>query len=171
MAKTKTPQPVDEENYDPDGLAYELEVARGLKSKSLSKRKAAEQIWTAIASGRACETTILTWCEYVAKQISANIIDDKDYDDRLRGGRALKCISLYDRDDEYRELRAFIELRLEFEELVTPGNRAQSRDKLTPMQIVSDWRSLGHFKDVKDRAAAKTVKREWDKIPPKIKSL
>lgn len=171
MAKTKAPQPVDEENHDPDGLAYELEVARGSKSDFISKRKAAENIWTAIAKGKACENTIFTWCEYVATQISANIIEDKDCDGRSRGSRALECISLYDRDDEYRELRAFIELRLEFEELVTPSNRAQSKDKLTPMQIVKYWRSLGHFKDVKDRAAAKTVTREWKKIPPKPKSL
>ena len=169
MAKTKAPQPVDEENYDPDGLAYELEVARGLKSKRITKRTAAEQIWTAIAEGRACETTILTWCEYVAKQITDNIIDNENLDDRLRGALALNCIGLSLRDDKYREMRAHIEMLVFFDEQADHKN--PEYEKLTPMRFVEYWRSLGNFKGVSERAAAKTVKREWNKVVPEPKEL
>ena len=152
------------QNHDPDGLAYELEVARGTRSKSLSKRKAAERIWTAIATGTACEGTIVSWCEYVAQQITKNIIRNNDLDASRRGSLALECIGLYQRDDEYRQLRSYIEMRLEFEELVTPKDRARRRKRLTPTEIVKEWQSRGHFQGVKIRAAAQTVKRQWNQV-------
>jgi len=151
----------DEEAWDPDGLAYALEVARGMESEQLSKRKASEKIWTAIANGKACDGTVLVWARYVANKIIKEILQNKKLVEDQRGSAALRCIEIWQRDDEYRELRDYINTRLWFETLVEPSDRV--RRKLGPMDIVKDWRGRGYFKGICDRAAAKRVKRQWDK--------
>ncbi|WP_394730742.1 hypothetical protein [Altererythrobacter sp. GH1-8] len=143
--------------HDPDGLAYALEVARGMKSDSLERRDAAEKIWLAIADNEASEGTKISWVEYIAKRLKKDLLKNDSLDDRQRGSAALNAIGLSYRKDEGYELREFVSNFLDLEDLMKPANEVQKAPK--PMQLVRMLREQGLLLNVEDRAAQQRVRR------------
>ena len=129
----------DENCGDPDGLAYDLEVARGLHSEQIRMREAAERIWMAIANGEADSTTMVCWVEHVARKICSGLVKNDDLDDRQRGSAALMATGLYGKDDRFREMRSLIAMWLDFGELAQIKNGPKWQ--LTPMMIAIAVRS------------------------------
>jgi hypothetical protein len=148
----------DETYGDSYGLDYDLEVARGMKSEQISRRKAAENMWRAIAAGEADRAQMVCWVEHVAKEICSEILDNASLADRQRGSKALIATGLYGNDDMYREMRAFISMWLDFGEL--SQNEGGLEFQLKPPMIVRACRSKGFFAGVKDAAAVETARRQ-----------
>jgi hypothetical protein len=150
------------EECDKDGLAYALEVARGQKSNRLTRRKAAENIWLAISEGKASAFTILTWCEFVARQIVPNLIPGSTKNDRLRPQLALNSIGLSERDDKNREMRSLIS---DYLDLTSATSADPDQVPPSPTKIAKFLKARGYLANLKARDAAKVVTRELAKIP------
>ena len=147
---------------DPDGLAYDLAVARGMKSERISQGNAAESISKAIAAGEADSATMCCWVEHVAKKVCSEIVDNDAIDDSQRGSKALIATGLYGKSDEFRELRSLIDIWLDFGEIT--ATKTDSEWDLKPPMIVRAFRSRGFFDGVKDRAAAETARRQLNLV-------
>jgi hypothetical protein len=151
----------EEEDWDPDGLAYTLEVARGMKSPWMCERTAAEEIWTAIANGKAHVSTISTWAEYVAKGVVGYLMRD-DLDPMQRGTQALMALRLFSRRELQRPLCAELEMYLSLDDLTLPAGAPQPRRKTAV--LVEFLRAQGHFEGLTNRVAAKRVERLLEKM-------
>lgn len=152
----------DHDHGDPDGLAYDLMKAKGSKSERLT----AEKIWRAIANGEAHDYTKLTWVEHVASELVVELIDNASLDDRLRGLQALNATGLWGMTDTYAELRSYIDMVADFNEIV--GHKAAPK----PMQIVPFMRSQGLIEDkvnnrIAGKKAARQIKLAMEARPPK----
>jgi hypothetical protein len=155
----------EEEDWDADGLAYSLEVAMGMKSDRMSKRTAAEEIWTAIAEGRANELTNIAWVDHVARQaIEHGLVGQSDAE--TRGTRALHTIGLYGHADEQRWMRARLQDFLMFDDLTVPPGMPQPKPKMR--DLVNVLRRDGCFTGVRDRDAAKRVTRILDSLGQEV---
>ncbi len=159
----------DEEDWDPDGLAYDLEVARGMRSNRTSQRTSTELIWRAIADGKAHASTTTRWAEHVARQMVDVLIDNQDLDDKLRGRAALRALGLYDKKDRYAELRDFIETWMSFHDLSKPEPQVaippRSKD------ILRAARARGMFKGVDNRPALERVRRQIYNVMERKKGI
>ena len=146
------------ENWDPDGLAYDLEVARGQPSNHTSKRTSTEVIWRAIAEGKAHASTTSCWVTYVARRLVDGVINKLDLDDKLRGREALRALGLYDKGDRYAGLRDLIETMMSFEDLANPDVMPAPPPR--PKDILRSARERGLFNGVDDRLAIERVRRQ-----------
>lgn len=151
-----------EENYDPDGLAYEVEVACGTRSSHMSKRTASEVIWRAIAEGKAHISTKTYWVNYVALRLVEGLIDNPDLDDKLRGRESLRALGLYDKGDRYAGLRSLIETMMSFEDLSGPVPKPVPTPR--PQVILIAARERGMFAGVDDRRAIESVRRQLNQV-------
>lgn len=152
----------EEEDWDPDGLAFELEVACGMRRDRISQRTASEKIWRAIAAGEAHETTKLHWVAYVAQQLVEGLIDKHNLDDKLRGREALLALELYDKRDLYAELRGLIDTWMCFDDVSGPEPRVTSPPR--PRDILHVARDRGMFDEVDDRRALESIRRQLNKV-------
>ncbi|WP_295639470.1 hypothetical protein [Novosphingobium sp.] len=148
----------DGECGDPDGLAYDLEVARGMRSEGVSKRQAAERIWKAISAGKADPGTKLCWVEHIAKELCSEIIDKRDLDDKRRGSAALIAMGIYGKDDEFSGIRSLIEMWLDFGDIV--NDEVGLKFHLTPKMIVQACQDNDLFRAANDRAAVERARRQ-----------
>jgi hypothetical protein len=153
----KEPHPTWDVSFDPDGLAYALEVARGMASATLERREAAEKIWLAIADGEASDGTKITWINYVAKRLKQDLLKNDNLDDRRRGSAALNAIGLSYRKGEGHEIREFVSSFLDLQDLTRPEIETPELPK--PMQLVRLLRDRGFLNDCDDRPAQQRVRR------------
>jgi hypothetical protein len=112
---------------DPDGLAFDLHLAKGANPP----RSAVRAVWAAIADGKACDDTKIQWVEHIANRVHRELLENYDSDDRQRGSKALRALGLYGKvDGRYADDRSFVE------DLYLSAD-AEGRDiKITPAFIM-----------------------------------
>lgn len=98
-------EPDNDFEPDPDGLAFDLHLAMGANPP----RSAVRAVWSAIASGNACDDTKLQWVEHIAKSVDQELLEGYASDDRQRGSKALRALGLYGKvDGKYADDRDFV---------------------------------------------------------------
>ena len=90
---------------DPDGLAFELQLAMSASPP----RSAVSALWSAIADGKASRDTKDQWLEHIAKYVHRELLENYDPDDRQRGYKALRALGLYGKvDGKYADDLSFV---------------------------------------------------------------
>lgn len=146
---------------DPDGLARDLEVARGSKLAGLTKRGSAERIWRSIAEGEAHASTKLAWVEHVAEKLAKELILNRDLDERLRGSRALYALGLQERIDKYAGMRLALKSIISFRNLDDPADTEPPRPEVLHRMLLD----MGHLDNCGNKAnQKKVIARELAKV-------
>lgn len=106
----------DDENsgfrYDPDGLGYTLYEA----TKPSPSRAAVNELWVAIAEGKASEAICAAWAVHVATRVKAELIDNYDGTDRQRGTKALQAIGMYGVSGKHERTRRLFDILAMFDD-------------------------------------------------------
>lgn len=92
-------------DVDPDGLAFELHLAKSANPP----RSAVSTIWSAIADGKASRDTKDQWLEHIAKYVYRELLQNYVPDDRQRGYKALRALGLNGKvDGKYADDLSFV---------------------------------------------------------------
>ena len=132
-------------------LHFEIAIGRNKSRLGLERRDAVEMVWRDMAQGKADQYDRDEWLTYIAQRLVAEIIDNNDLDEKLKGPAALFAVGLEGRRVVNSRLLNDLDTLMCFGDLMIPDRKISLADK---EQLL---RQQGHFKGMSVQQAKKQI--------------
>jgi len=149
-------------------LISACEALTSIERDGKRPRALVDLVWRAIAANILDDADTARWARRIAKDVVANILDDKSFD---RDDRALKALGLFGQGQDYAPVVTAMEQILAFENLAKAQDRLRGEvSKVEPLRhrrrrLLTKLRAYGHFQNISDQSALKRIHRILEKLP------